>query len=139
MALEILQNLRGDQLEYVSDKTSLSAEMGEKIAVSTHCFVGMADGKIAVIWGVLTPSITSGVGIVWAMTTKVTDEHPFVFVRHSRIAMEQIRKDYSELVAYVAADYKRSIRWLRWLGFEVSAPRDFHGMKARVAKMKGMI
>ena len=136
-AAEAVRNLRPEQGELITAAMFTEAALDERVQESRHCFVGRANGELAVLWGVLMPSLLTGIGVIWAVTTTVADEHPFVFARHSKLAVDEIKQHYTELKGLVDPRYKRSIRWLKWLGFEVGPITSFQGQTARVISMKG--
>jgi hypothetical protein len=82
----------------------------------------LAEGEVAAIVGVGLPSMLGRVATPWLLTGTPVDRHRRTFLRHTRSRIERLRREWDLLVNYVHADYAQSIRWLRWLGFEIGAP-----------------
>lgn len=97
-------------------------QLQTEIKESLYCFAGTVDGKVGVIWGIKQPTLLSGNAHLWAITTNLVDEHPFVFLRHSREFIKKVQTQYASLEGYVLNDYERSKKWLRWLGFSIAPP-----------------
>lgn len=111
----------------------------EQIERSVISKVGFVNEVPAIVWGVLMPSLTNGTAVLWALTTRHVEDHPFVFARHSKLEIERLRSTFAEIVGVVDCDFRRSIRWLRWLGFEAGEPYRFHGKLVRKVTMKGAL
>lgn len=133
----LLASVRAEQLEEVTAYPNNLLE--EQIRQSLVCKVGLVDNVPVVVWGVMSPSITSGIGIIWALVTKHIESHPFVFARMSRIAIEDIRGNFREIIGTVSCDFQVSIKWLRWLGFDIGPRFNFHGVAVRKIEMKGTL
>jgi hypothetical protein len=82
-------------------------------------FVGLIDGKVGAVWGVRTHEVFSREGYVWLIGTRLVDEHPVVFLRHSRRLIAELRGIYTALFGCVVTDYLEGRKWLEWLGFEI--------------------
>lgn len=100
-------------------------QLQSEIKQSQYCFAGTVDDKVGVIWGIKQPTLLSGTGHLWAITTTLVDEHPFVFLRHSREFIKMVQQQYESLEGYVLHDYERSKKWLTWLGFKIGPPQRF--------------
>lgn len=94
---------------------------------SAEAWVGKIDDEVACLWGVDQGSLISSSAMVWLITTKVLDDHPFVFVRHSQIRLADLRKRYHYIHGVVQVENERSTKWLRWLGFKLSEPEMYGG------------
>ena len=75
-ANRLWMNLRRDQIEDVSGASE--RDLIAQINASAVAFVGRLDDEPVVIWGVLMPSLTSGQGVIWALTSKAIDLCPLV-------------------------------------------------------------
>lgn len=87
----------------------------------------LLDGKLVCVWGIVPTTLTSLAGLVWMVTTKEADECPLIFARHSKMELDRIMQKYTMLHGVVKPSYARSIRWLRWLGFEILPSERMHG------------
>lgn len=77
------------------------------------------DEKPAVLWGVFLDSLMSNEGSIWTVTTNVVDHYPLMFLRGSQEIVKYLMRHYEVLSGKVDAQYERSVKWLRWLGFDV--------------------
>jgi hypothetical protein len=85
---------------------------------SLETWVGLIDGEVVAIWGVITPNILSDDVYVWLTASKLTQLHPIVFARWSREAIKTLSA-YPKVHGLVLCDFEISKKWLRWLGFDV--------------------
>jgi hypothetical protein len=98
---------------------------GSAIAVAV-----LFDGEVACIAGVVPyPSGTAlggpDTGCVWMLSGTAVNRHKKAFLRLSRSVLKAFLGRYRCLENLVDARYLAAIRWLQWLGFEVSAPSAF--------------
>jgi hypothetical protein len=105
-------------LQSVGDPTDI---ITGAMQCSIASFTALADGEVAVMWGVRVCALLSDEGYLWMLGTRVVDEHPVHFLRYSKSAVKIMRERYALLYGEVASDYERSIRWLTWLGGKVRA------------------
>lgn len=97
--------------------------------------------SVAAMFGVAPVDILSGVGAVWMLSGYAVDmASPLVFLRRCRAELEQLLARWPKLINAIDARYVRSVRWARWLGFDVSEPFPhgiagvpFHFIEARRA------
>ncbi len=94
----------------------------ELLHFSTEAWIVYFENKPAVLWGVFSDSLLSDDAFVWTVTTKVVDDYPFLFLRGSQELLKYLLGRYSTLRGTVEANYKRSIKWIEWLGFTVGPP-----------------
>lgn len=85
--------------------------------VRTHdLWVGWHDGAPVFAWGLIPPTLLSSSAYLWMVSIDEAEEHQFVLVRHSQIAMKQMLERYETIVGHCEETSLRSIRWLKWLG-----------------------
>lgn len=82
-------------------------------------YAGLVDGKCVVVWGVCTDRILSEEGYVWVLGSKFIEDHPTIFLRHSKRVLRDLYKTFRRLGGLVLTEYECSQRWLEWLGFEL--------------------
>lgn len=77
------------------------------------------DGELAALYGVAPVSVMGGQGCPWLLGTDACLRHWRTFLRHSRPVFIRQASRYSYLENRVHVKNVPSIRWLRWLGFEL--------------------
>lgn len=91
----------------------------EELAESLFAYAGFYDEELALIWGIKTHSLMVDHGFLWMVTTTVVENHPFIFARHARIAVDKAMERFSVLYGVVNPAAGSSLRWLKYLGFEI--------------------
>ena len=92
------------------------------LRLSSLSWVGLVDGRLACVWGLVPPSLLSNQAYIWLNTTEVAEEHQFLLVRHSQIMIRHMLDEYPSLTGHCLFGAERSIRWLRWLGAVFGEP-----------------
>jgi len=83
----------------------------------------IADGEVAALVGLALQPLVGGVAMPWLLTGRPVDRHPKAFLRLTRARVQTMRAEHGTLVACVHAEYRESVRWLAWLGFELAPAR----------------
>jgi hypothetical protein len=83
---------------------------------STYTYVGLSDGNVACIYGLMQPTLLSNRVYLWLMTTDIVEEHKFTFIRHSQRAIERILHDFDMIIGDASEKDARATKWLGWLG-----------------------
>jgi hypothetical protein len=96
----------------------------DALAYSTKVWLGMADDKVLGFWGVVLPSLLSDRAYFWLHVTPAMEEHQFVFIRHSQMAIKEMLREYPLIIGHTIKGSTKSIRWLKWLGAEFLPPED---------------
>lgn len=91
---------------------------------ASFCYVGMVDGLIVCVYGIVSPSLLSDRAYLWMLTTDEVDEHRFLFIRHSQRVVESVLEKYSYIIGDTSIGDKKSLRWLKWLGAEFGFPQE---------------
>lgn len=128
-AIYVARNIRKDDaLEIAASGMPVRDAVLLSYAGSDECFVGTKGGKVALIFGVAAP-IFKDTASVWALGTDVSNEAPVSMVKIGRAIVQDFLSRYPRLENYCAADYEKSIRWLKKLGFTISEPEPYgiHG------------
>ena len=76
------------------------------------------DGELCAVFGISR-------GVIWLVGTDEISRHPVAFYRTSRRIFRKLNNGYSKLENFVDARNKPYLRWLQWLGFDISPP--LHG------------
>ena len=92
------------------------------IAISVNTWVGKVDDTVVCAWGLVPPSLLSDRAYLWMIHTTEVEQHRFLFVRNSQIAVGQMLEKFKVLYGHVDAKSPKSIRWLKWLGATFGEP-----------------
>lgn len=96
------------------------------IDVSDHpVVVRLGDDPVA-LFGVGRATVMASHGVPWLLGTDLADRLIRRLLPFCRAVVAHWRAQYSLLVNHVSADHHRSIRWLKWLGFDLF-PAAPHG------------
>lgn len=85
-------------------------------------WVGWHNSVPVFAWGLIPPTLLSSSAYLWMVSIDEAEEHQFVLVRHSQIAMKKMLERYETIVGHCEVGEARSIRWLKWLGAVFGSP-----------------
>jgi hypothetical protein len=103
------------------DRDSAIFTMNYCLRNSSDCLVGRYEGKIAVIWGLIPPSLLSDRAYIWFLVTDTVEDihaHKFLMARYSRLFIERALEKYPTIVGCCKTNRPSAMRWLKWLGAE---------------------
>lgn len=88
------------------------------------------DGELVCLFGVAALSIAGGVGAPWMLGTDRMARLPRAVMAQSRAMIPRMLALFPHLINFVDARNVRSIRLLKWLGFEIhpAAPYGAQGL-----------
>lgn len=89
---------------------------------SVEVRIGLIDGQVACMWGLIPPTLLSDRAWLWLLTTDIIAEHKFLFIRHSQRYIEEALKEFPIIVGDVALYNRSAQRWLKWLGAGFQEP-----------------
>lgn len=140
---QIVRRPTPEDVEYVianirdEDRAEIDALDGGNVRNSLYqtpdmdknAWVWEREGKVHAIFGVNPVEDRDGVGVIWMLATKTFDDHFMAFAAACKVVVEVMIKDYEYVFNYVYVENKKSIRWLKWLGFDVrpSEPIGING------------
>lgn len=99
------------------------------VVISNHCSVVMVGGVPCAVVGLVITSLVSGHGVPWMLATDDAVKHRRVFIDNCKQGLCDMLKVCPNLVNYVHAENKLSVKWLRWMGFTIlpSEPTGVNG------------
>lgn len=117
--LDLLTNMRAadwDEVQAATGDVEHALLFGAK--TSNWVEACIIDGQLACVFG-LAPlqGLLGRQAAPWMLGTPVIDKNQRVLLTHSRRYLERMRSEYPHLLNCVDARNKKSVRWLRWLGF----------------------
>ena len=127
----LVRNMREHDIQEVNAATHMGLRNAVQTSVimSTYSKTGLVNDELVCMWGVCPISLLSGSGSPWMLGTNLITEKQRIFLRRSKPWLDDIRKDYRYLENFVDARNTMSIKWLKWLGFEMdeAEPYGIHG------------
>jgi hypothetical protein len=139
MKIEIVKTNRIDIEEILKRNTEkLLRADGEDlirgaIVRSSDTWAGTVNGEVACVWGLIPPTILGDKAYLWLITTDLVDQHPFCFVRHSQIAVQELLKQYPIIYGHVIPSNERGMRWLKWLGARITKMPKIYDFELRAS------
>ena len=101
---------------------------------SDEVYTGCVDGVPALIFGTGAPTFSDEAS-VWALGTSLCDKVPLAMVRLGRKMVGKFLEQYSVLENHCDARYKKTIKWLRLIGFTVGDPEPYGDKGALFCKL----
>lgn len=111
---------------WASGRITPAAALAIGVSSSSSSWAGFIGDELVCLFGVVPASLVTGIGVPWMIGSDAVVRHQFTFLRQSRPCVGRMRAVYDVLVNWVDDRNVVAQRWLRWLGFEVEAPRP-HG------------
>ena len=99
----------------------------------------LINGELACVFGVAPlRGLLGKQAAPWMLGTPLIDKHPSVLISESRKYVARMLSQYPHLFNCVDARNKRSIRWLKWLGFTIhpAAPYGVAQLPFHLFEMK---
>jgi len=104
---------------------------------SSFAYTGIVDDVPVVMFGVGDINVLGGMGAPWLLGTDAVAHHARLFLRQSLLWRDAIRARYCRLSNFVDSRNRVSIRWLKWLGFELKEPVIMNGVVFYLFEMSG--
>ena len=127
----LVENMRKHDIQEVNAATRMGIRNAVKTSVnlSSYSKTGLVNDELVCMWGVCPISLISGSGSPWMLGTDLINKKQRIFLRRSKPWLDDIRKDYRYLENFVDERNVMSIKWLKWLGFEMdeAEPYGIHG------------
>lgn len=114
------------------------AALERTMAVARDPMTALADGRVAAMYGVESPSLLSPIGVPWLLSSDLMGKHWTKAGRLSKQWVEEQRQKYDLLVNYVDQRHDKAVKWLLWLGFTLHDPEPYgpFGMMFRRFEMR---
>lgn len=121
--LELAGSLRPEDLEEAR-AYGIPIKQGLLMSLdgSYEAWTGRVDGDLVTVFGIAHKSALSDEGVPWLMGTDLVDKYAFAFARRNKAMVKSWRARHPVMRNFVDARNKTSIRWLKWLGFELQDP-----------------
>lgn len=117
----IADNMRAaDALEVweMSRHTPLQS-IQEGLAISKYSTVAVINDIPCAVFGLAVVDILTGTGVPWLLGTDYAVKQHRVFLNHTKQGLSQMLNVCPNLFNYVHAENKISVRWLKYMGFNI--------------------
>jgi hypothetical protein len=127
----IINNIRDEDAAEVAafDGDSVRDILEMTPDLEKNAWVWERGGQVHAIFGVNPVKEHDGVGVIWMLATKSFDDHFMAFAAACKVVVDVMIEGYKYTYNYVSVENKKSIKWLKWLGFDVrnSEPIGING------------
>ena len=123
----LVRNMRKHDVQEVNAATRMGVRNAVETSVnlSTYAKTGLVNDELVCMWGVCPISLISSSGSPWMLGTDLIEKKQRIFLRRSKPWLEDIKKDYKTLENHVDERNTLSVRWLKWLGFEMNKAEPY--------------
>ena len=123
----LVRNMRKHDVQEVNAATRMGVRNAVETSVnlSTYAKTGLVNDELVCMWGVCPISLISSSGSPWMLGTDLIEKKQRIFLRRSKPWLEDIKKDYKTLENHVDERNTLSVRWLKWLGFEMNEAEPY--------------
>lgn len=123
----IARNMRKSDVREIYYLAALkpTQAMRTTAAVSVISWTAHIEGRPLLAFGVCRRSTMSDVGMPWALGTEEADKNIAAYARHSRTFFEGVTQTFQVLENYALAENKKTLRWLKWMGFDMDEPAPY--------------
>jgi hypothetical protein len=117
----ILADLRpADAAEMRALGSEPEPALRESLRISSWSATGLVDDAPVCLFGVAPTVALQGIGAPWMFATEGLARVRRPFIEACRPVVDVMLQDYPRLQNLVHAQNLGALRWLRWLGFEIS-------------------
>lgn len=123
----IAANIRASdrkEIYYLAALTPLRA-INTTAAVSVISWTALVDGIPALSFGVCRKTTMSDIGMPWALGTDEADRHITKYAKQSRVFYDGMTQAFPVLENYALAENTKTLRWLKWMGFDMDDPAPY--------------
>ena len=123
----LVRNMRKHDVQEVNAATRMGVRnaVETSLNLSTYAKTGLVNDELVCMWGVCPISLISSSGSPWMLGTDLIEKKQRIFLRRSKPWLEDIKKDYKTLENHVDERNTLSVRWLKWLGFEMKKAEPY--------------
>lgn len=129
----IAENMREIDVKEIFLSSGHSPYQSLKIGFETSgiCYTIFLDDEAIGMFGVVKPTLMSNYGVIWFLATDKMELIKKTFLRKCGSFINELYEvGVDRLENYVWAQNKKSILWLKWLGFTFEEPKEYGKGKA---------
>lgn len=124
----VLENLRKEQRATLARLGIDAWELLHQVIARFPSETVLINDEVAAVFGVARETLL-GEAKIWLITTSLIEKEPVAFLRASRMITKKLYAIHGPLTGMVDADFEKSQRWLRWIGFKEVRDGDFIVMR----------
>lgn len=114
-------------------------ELQNAVDLSEVVWVGCyRDGTPMSVFGGKHANALDETGVIWELSTNAVNGHRLAFAKASRRGMDLVMAalpDVGEFYNFVDAEYESAVKWIEWLGGQLSMDGGFRGRCGGTFKM----
>lgn len=98
-------------------------QFGLQHSVAAWCAIKMPESRPLCAFGVMPlGGVLSGVGAPWFLSTPELRKYAIRFLKDCDAYLWRMLDIFPVLVEWIDARHTRGVKWVRWLGFELTGP-----------------
>lgn len=123
-AIDLAPRLRASDIDEIRAAHGVSGLAGLVLSMSASefSFAGCIDGDVVAIFGI---AAGDGYGAPWLLASNEIERRPVAFLRRNRRFIAAMKERHGVLRNHVDARHAVSVKWLRWLGFDIREPEPW--------------
>jgi hypothetical protein len=132
-ALDLAYRLRPADVAEIKASSGFTPEdaLAMSMFSSRRAWAVIHKGRCEAIFGVAPWPMTPDVGAPWLLASSVFETIGHRVGKDTRKYVRECEALFPILANYVDARHTRSLRWLRWAGFELDSIDLHHGVESR--------
>lgn len=120
----IAENMRdADAVEvWEMSRSTPRQSIREGLNASEYSAIAIIDGQPCAVFGLVVVDFLTATGVPWLLATDYAVKKQRIFLKHCKQGLCQMLEICPNLYNYVHAENKVSVRWLKWMGFNIQEP-----------------
>ena len=134
----VAKNMRQHDVDELYRHALLAPLQGLNVSVQNSQYKKaiVLDGKCIGIFGVGTLSMMSTSGFPWILCTPELEKHAMRYLRGSKKYVKEMLAQFDVLENYVYEDNHFTIKWLKWLGFDILEKETYGPLNLQFHKFR---
>ena len=88
-----------------------------------HSFTILTENnKVAAIFGAVSSRQNHKIGTIWFLSSQELDKNYLYFLKRNKKWLYYLEEHYTYLSNYITVEHTKSIKWLKWQGYNFSKP-----------------
>ena len=122
--IHVAENMRdADRIEvWASNELTPIEALISSVDLSAYSSVALFKGVPCAVFGLVVNGLLTSTGCPWLLGTDDIDLCKKDFIKHTRTGVQEMLSICSRLENYVHVDNRKSVRWLKAMGFKFGNP-----------------